>query len=166
MYPEPVTILPFHPSRGKPPTQLIAILDALGVPYDRWTAIEREDHYQIILLLPKSSAPLPMGSALPIQPENAPAAPATSDAKNTARLTRCDLEILRLIGERKHRMTTRRVIAYALQVSCRYSDASIRKSLLKLTRLGKLTNRRDLDPPGYGLDTWLDTREEKAATKK
>ena len=139
-----VTILPFHFSRGKPPTQLIALLDALGVPYEQWTSIEHPEHYQITLLIPKAEVEYSAGK---IQAENY----SNLVPKTTPRLAKCDLEVLKLMKGVKRRMTTGEVLDRAAHVSCGYSDAAIKNSLAKLHAMGKLTNRHDVKPCGYAL---------------
>jgi hypothetical protein len=66
----------------------------------------------------------------------------------------CAADILQTLREQGQRMTTQELLS-ALEAAERvWGESTVRNSLAALVREGKLTQRQDVRPKGYGLAEW------------
>ena len=66
----------------------------------------------------------------------------------------CEVDILDLLEEVGHRMTTVRILRELESRDQIHGESTVKTTLSRLCREGKVTNRTDTNPRGYGLPDW------------
>ena len=84
------------------------------------------------------------------------AAPAPEVEAPTGQGRRCSADILRVLAEVGHRLTTTRLLAELSRRDIEWSERTVSGTLARMVDDGTLTNEQHTRPRGYGLPEWGD----------